>query len=159
MRTLRLRVQTTIHFSREGLMQLHVREGLELSLGERFVRESKHVSCDLMADLKCLGLYIPHQTGEHLPLLLCKQFLVSSVYWSTMRSTGSLFSCLLPFFKLHDMGKRISFSSRDPNHCTGAHRTPKQNPAQQRVRTKNPSMMRATMSQRRCEAFPPRQPQ
>lgn len=60
MRTLRLRVQTTTHFSREGLMQLHVREGLELSLGERFVRESKHVSCDLMAAFKVpLTLYSP----------------------------------------------------------------------------------------------------
>lgn len=55
-------------------MQLHVREGLELSLGARSVRESKHVSCDLMPFPCAVDLVLPHQTGEHLPLLLVNNF-------------------------------------------------------------------------------------
>lgn len=86
---------------------------------------------------------------------ICHSYFVNNFWW--VLSTGLLWevlgACLVVcFLSLNFMtwGKRVSFSSRDPNHCTGAHRTLKQNSAQQRVRTKHPSMMRAIMSQRRC---------
>lgn len=133
MRTLRLRVQTITHFSRE--LHKHVTHAVTCSwrswthFGFKVCKGEQ--TCFLWPDAlsMCRWLCVAPSDWWASATLTCKQLLVSSVYWSTMRSTERLFSCLLPFFKLHDTRKRTSFSSRDPNHCTGTHRTPKQNSA------------------------------